>query len=104
MPGMTWKLDDELRDEIRRVYRQGELTQGALALKYHLSKRTINTVVSGVKPLKRPFVPRVHADMEMANTREDAARLARLIPDEDPRSLTAFLCGDPLPNDPRRQA
>lgn len=34
--------------------------------------------------------------------RDVAARLAE-IPDADPRTLTGRICGDPLPNDPRRR-
>jgi transcriptional antiterminator len=105
MPGMTWKLDAELRAKIRELYREGELTQREIALRFHVSKRTINTTVKGIVPSKRPAYGKVHyEDPDKITTREDAARLARLIPSEDHRSLTAFLCGDPLPNDPRRQA
>jgi DNA-binding XRE family transcriptional regulator len=101
----SWKLNHALRTEIRALYQEGDLTQQEIAVQYRVSKRTINAVVRGYKPIKNAPPGKVHFDdPDKLQTRIDAARLARLIPDYDTRSLTARLAGDPLPGDPRRQA
>lgn len=62
----------------------------------------------------------LNPEADQRNRANEAARRAKPRPDvkaepvdwkaklreipEDTRSLTALLCGDPLPNDPRRQA
>lgn len=49
----------------------------------------------------RPLSPRPD---ELISTKSDGARLAKLIPQDDTRSLTARLMGDPIPGDRRRFA
>jgi hypothetical protein len=104
--GKPYCVTPEMRAEIRRLYQKGGITQRAIGEMFGLHQRTICDSVRGVIPVTRPRPVKVHpaGDLDIIATREDARRLARLIPDYDTRSLTARLAGDPIPGDPRRQA
>lgn len=116
---MRADFTDAEKAEIKRLHDAGWLLKD-IAIRFECHRDTIKRVVDPEYHLRRNATKRVEAARKREAFKRDfplgahpepdeprphradiAARLAE-IPDDDNRSLTAMLCGDPNPADRRR--